>query len=307
MSVNKVSGTTSSSQQNQSVISPRAGTLDTDFESFMKDVMKTDKGRSIGNRASEEELFSGLVQYQVKSSLGDEKLAEFQDILLTQSLYLQDTRGVRSWEEATRQSLLEFQARNSATEDEVNSIYSTCFSAAQLDSNTDALWDRRGDTKSVMKTDEAIAKCKEMMGQIESNAVSVKPLTVGNLKNTSSNDSSGGVTSINPGSTPGTIKKANPKDGAGGFVFKPKSDSDGKLAIILPPSLTGKVDSVTLKNSAGDIVESGKASGVGNGGRATFRYSKSGGSYPQDLVVEVLLKDGSAMQYDITDPSKRWD
>lgn len=307
MSVNKVSGSTSSTQQNQSVTTPRVGTSSVDFDSFMMDVLRTDKGKKIGGRASEEELFSGLVQYQVKTSLGDDKLAEFQDILLSQSLYLQDTRGVRSWEDATREALLEFKARESATEDEVNAIYSTSFAAAQLDNKTDELWDRRGDTKSVMKIDAALEKAKAAMGEIESSAVSVKPMTVPGMS-TMNAEISGTTASISSApESSGNVKQANPKDGGGGFVFKPISESDGKLAIITPPSYTGKIDSVVLKTLTGELIEEGKSGGVGNGGREHFRYKKPGGSYPQDLVVELMLKDGSSVQYNISDPKKRWD
>ena len=38
-----------------------------------------------------------------------------------------------------------------------------------------------------------------------------------------------------------------------------------------------------------------------------FRFPEPGGSYGADITVEIRLKDGSTMQHQIADPSKRYD
>ena len=93
--------------------------------------------------------------------------------------------------------------------------------------------------------------------------------------------------------------------GSSGFLFKPVSDSNGKLVVLAPSELTGNVESIVLKDSTGSVLDEGVFSGVGNGEREHFRFSKAGGDYPDNLVVEIRLKDGSVKTFDIADPSQR--
>lgn len=96
-------------------------------------------------------------------------------------------------------------------------------------------------------------------------------------------------------------------DGPNGFLFKPRSDSDGKAVVLLPEKLTGKIDHVVLKGPDGQVIEKGRFSGIGNGDRAHFRFSKPGGAYPPGTVVEVRLDDGSTRQWTLTNPAQRHD
>jgi hypothetical protein len=91
-----------------------------------------------------------------------------------------------------------------------------------------------------------------------------------------------------------------------GFLWKPQSDSDGRLVVLLPPSLTSAVNSVRLKSSRGDTeLDNGRYGGIGNGGRLHFRFGKSGASYPDGTIVEVLFTDGSKLRVPIGETSAR--
>jgi len=97
-------------------------------------------------------------------------------------------------------------------------------------------------------------------------------------------------------------------DGAGGFLFKPVSESDGKLVVLLPTELRGNVDSVVIRDNAGTVIDQGRFAGDdANGGRAHFRFGRTGADYPPDVTVEIRLKDGSTKSYPIGDPSVRHD
>ena len=96
-------------------------------------------------------------------------------------------------------------------------------------------------------------------------------------------------------------------DGPNGFLFKPRSDSDGKAVVLMPARLTGKIDHVVLKSPDGQVIEKGRFSGVANGDRAHFRFSKPGGAYPPGTIVEVRLDDGSTRQWKLTNPAQRHD
>ena len=97
-------------------------------------------------------------------------------------------------------------------------------------------------------------------------------------------------------------------------LYKPASDSDGK-AVVLSKQLgqparlyealpTGELEDVKLqyKHKAGNItewsvkrpvhkkgrfIESGKYSGNGNGGRDHWRFSKPGGKYPAQMILQI--------------------
>ena len=90
-----------------------------------------------------------------------------------------------------------------------------------------------------------------------------------------------------------------------GFLFKPISDSDGKLAILLPPKLAGMVAGVRLIGPSGEVLESGRFSGNGNGGRDHYRFSRPGASYPDGLTVELTLKTNELIRYVIDETSER--
>jgi hypothetical protein len=102
------------------------------------------------------------------------------------------------------------------------------------------------------------------------------------------------------------VAMGSPLSASGEFLWKPISDKDGKLAILLPKNLTGKVKSVTILNAQGTkTLQKGLYSGVGNGDREHFRFSKSGDAFPDGAIVLIALKDGSTKHLTIKDTSKR--
>jgi hypothetical protein len=95
--------------------------------------------------------------------------------------------------------------------------------------------------------------------------------------------------------------------GSGQFLWKPVSDKDGKLAILTPPKLTGKIKNVViLSPDKTQILGKGSFSGVGNGDREHFRFSKSGAQYPDKSIVLITLKDGSTQHVPIRESSARY-
>jgi hypothetical protein len=92
----------------------------------------------------------------------------------------------------------------------------------------------------------------------------------------------------------------------GGFLWKPVSDKNGDLVVLLPKQLTGRVQEVRVLSADGKkSLGKGKYSGIGNGDREHFRFSKSGGSYPDGAIVLIKLEDGSTRHVKISDTSKR--
>lgn len=95
---------------------------------------------------------------------------------------------------------------------------------------------------------------------------------------------------------------------SGQFLWKPVSDKDGKLAVLLPSRLTGKIKSVAiLSPDKTKILAKGKYSGVSNGDREHFRFSKAGGAYPDNAIVMITLKDGKTYNVKVKETSDRYE
>jgi hypothetical protein len=92
----------------------------------------------------------------------------------------------------------------------------------------------------------------------------------------------------------------------GEFLWKPVSESDGKLAIVLPKELTGKVKEVRVLSPDGKkSLAKGRFSGVANGDREHYRFSKPGAQYPDGAIVIITLENGSKRYVKIKDSSAR--
>jgi hypothetical protein len=287
---------TDTSPSNQPVVpssgdspkTPEAG-KETEFDKTLRALMRPDQA----NKVSEEDLFSALVQERVKKLKGEESLKEFQGMLQTSQETLKKADGFIPMEDATKAALLKFREAGKLSEEETDSIYSQAFAGAQLDDNTNALFDSKGGkddpTMAVASLEQALLSSRVSIEEYDSGKKTAPKRSIEEASNGKS-ASAGGVSTT---------------AGDAGFLFKPVSDSDGKLAILLPPRLTGLVQGLRLLSPSGDALETGRYSGNGNGGREHFRFTKPGAQYPDGLAVEVTLKGGEIVRYIIEETSER--
>jgi hypothetical protein len=259
-----------------------------DFDSTLKALLSSDPAKKV----SEEELFSGLVQERIKKTKGDEALTEFQTLLSKSKESQKKADGFVPHEDATKEALRSFQAEGKLTQEEADSIYSQAFAAAQLDENKDALFDDRGGpndpTMAVAAMEQALLLSKAMISKFDDGSETAPARSISEASNGKGAHSAG-----------------TSEAGSAGFLFKPVSDSDGKLAVLLPTRLAGMVKGVTLVGPNGEVLEKGRYTGNGNGGRDHFRFSKSGGRYPDGLTVQVTLMNDEVVRYIIRETSER--
>lgn len=91
----------------------------------------------------------------------------------------------------------------------------------------------------------------------------------------------------------------------GQFLWKPKAEKDGKLVVLIPKKF-GRAKAVRVLSSDGKtVLASGKYSGIANGDRAHYRFSKAGAEFPPGSIVEIVRQNGQKEQLSIKDPSKR--
>lgn len=247
-----------------------------------------------GNKVSEEELFSALVQERIKKTKGDEALGEFTTILNSCKDRMKKPDGYVPVEEATKQALIEFRESQKISQEETDKIYSESFAAAQLDDNKEALFDGKGGpndpTIAVASMEQALLLSRAKIEAFDSGSSKADIRSV--------TEAATGKSFMSPGTAAAT-------GGDAGFLFKPVSESDGKLVVLLPSRLTGLVSGVSLVGPDGQVVESGRYRGVGNEGREHFRFNKPGGQYSNGLSVQAKLVTGEVVRYLISNTSQR--
>lgn len=280
------------------------------FDTLLRGLLTTNSA----NQVSEEELFAALVHERVGQRKGAEVAVKFNELFATEKAAL--TRGdYVPVEDAAKNALKALRTDGSLTAEEADAIYSEAFGAAQLDSNTSALFDGRGGandpTMALEELDKALLLSRMMIEKFTdgSEVAEVRSLDEETLSKASA--IAGGFTFS--GGTAGTLEDiVSPEgsviDGANGFLFKPVSENEGRLAVLMPEIYKDRVFSVALKNELGEVLEEGNSTGYGElGTREKFAFQKVGGDYPQNLTVEIRLSDGSLKQYLIPDPSQRYD
>jgi hypothetical protein len=285
-----------------------------EFESFLKGILKPDSANNI----SEEELFAGVLQERVKGLKGSEIESKFTELLNKEKDRLRKPDGYIPFEDAAKSALKQLRDGGSLTKEEADQIYSESFAAAQLDTNTEVLFDNRGGdndpTIAVQQLEQALLGARTTLEGFVTDASKVKPRSLDEASNSKASSlgasSNFGFTS-NPGD--GSVPITNTPngttfDGPDGFLFKPVSNNQGTLAVLLPPQLAYLVSEVVLKDSNDNVIDSGRSTGYGDTGeREKFSFNKRGGEYPKDIKVEVRLLDGTTREYFIPDPSKRYD
>ncbi len=269
-----------------------------DFKVFL-DKSLEEKGAAGGN---EEAVFSSIVQDGVTRKGSKEAIAKFEERVEKHRHILERNAGYVSEERAGKFALRDLVRNDLMSKEDATKLYSLAFSAAQLDDDKNALSDGMSapgqvtstasvDTTAVsnlVKEYEAGSKTFDMRRLGEKTTVGIDELAV---------TAAGSVEAGAGGAV----------DGANGFLFKPVSDTQGKLVVLAPEAFTGNIASVLLKDEAGKQVETGVFSGIGNGERAHFRFTKPGGSYPANLTVEFKLDNGEVKQYKIPNPALRYD
>ena len=266
-----------------------------DFSSIMEGLINTDAQ----NNVNEEELFSALVTERIDSLKGADAAAEFQTKLEEQCQALRRADGVVPFEQATENALQAMVDSEAITEEEASVIHAQAFEAAQLDDNHDALYDSRGSegdiTVAMMDLDSALEMARLKIEAFDNGEASADI------------DGHG----IEAKEAHSVVANGTTIDGAGGFLWKPKSDSNGNLVVLLPAEISNNISSVVLKDLEGNVLEAGTFSSLANpdekGDRAHYRFSKPGGSYGSSVIVEATMNNGEVYTYQINNTSERND
>jgi hypothetical protein len=291
MDIQKVTSQTTSQQGvTPSKSDPAQTPASSEFSTFLKGVLTPDAA----NKVSEEELFSAIVQERIKNSKGDETLTKFQETLTQTKDSMRKPDGFVPAEEATKAAIIKAREAGMLSKEEADKIYSEAFAAAQLDDNKEILYDGRGGsndpTIAVALLDQALLSSTGMVEKFNDGSLTATSRSV--------EEASTGKMVVDGGAH-------SESGGSSGFLFKPIADTNGKLVVLMPSKLAGMINSVKLYDPAGNLLENGNHTGNGNGGRDHYRFTRSGGNYPDGLFVEATLTTGDKVMYRIPETSQR--
>ncbi len=291
MEIRKLSSQVPSQQGvTTSSTAPAQTSVNTGFGGFLTGVLTPDSA----NKVNEEDLFSAIVQERVKNAKGDEALAKFQETLTKAKDSVRKPNGHVPIEDATKAALIQAREAGLLTKEEADKIYSEAFAAAQLDDNKEVLYDGRGGANDPTIAVAAMEQALLLAGGI------IDKFTNGSL--TATIRSVEEISNGKMGTLPGQHSESG---GSGGFLYKPTSDTTGKLVVLMPSKLAGMIAGVKIYDPAGNLLESGRYTGNGNGGRDHFRFKKTGGDYPDGLFVQATLTTGDTVLYRIGETSQR--
>ena len=214
-----------------------------------------------------------------------------------------------SAEDTVKASLKDMVKEGILKKEDAEKINGISFRAAQLDNNTNELFDGKGSnndpTVAIMPMEQAITKAQNMLEAIDGGKELVASRSLdapSNQKPIASTDS--GSLSSSEG-----LNSSSGSGGSGGFLWKPVSESDGKLVVLVPSTLAGNVASCeihsTIPSTNSTLIERGKYVGNVNRGRPTFRFSRPGAGFPNNCYVVATLKDGSTKTFSVPNGASR--
>lgn len=117
---------------------------------------------------NEEQLFAGIVYDRIAAAKGEAVANEYNTLLDAKMAEHTRADGFVFVEDAARAALQEMEGSGKLTTAEAETIHAQAFQAAQLDDNTAALYDSRGDTMAVAPTATAMEKVLAMLLKFDS-------------------------------------------------------------------------------------------------------------------------------------------
>lgn len=248
-------------------------------------------------QVNEEQLFSALIYERLNTEKGMSVAEQYAAELELHG----NAVGSNAIENNARTALSSLVDQDILSSEEAEEIHAQAFKAAQLDDNTEALYDSLGSrndpTVAVTLVELAITKAQEQVTRFTSGAEDAGRLSLDLV--------SGSPASTSTASGSSEIQRNFV--GGGGFLFKPVSESNGNLAVLLPKSMAGDVSGITLVDSQGNTIENEDSYGIYDDGRPLFRFNRPGSGYSTNLTVEVGLKGGGVKEYFIPNPSQRYE
>ncbi|MCB9466559.1 MAG: hypothetical protein H6682_22880 [Candidatus Eisenbacteria bacterium] len=240
---------------------------------------------------SEEQLYAAILEQRIGETAGPEAAKAFAEEFQSEKQRLRRGDGYVPVEEAAQNALRTLSENGEIDGSAAEKINGEAFRAAQLDDNGSLLYDDRGGpgdpTKATASISDALERANRQLARFRSGIDRAEPRSLA-AQSTKS-------------------PQGQKVDGPDGFLWKPESESNGNLVVLVPKEYAHQVSSLQIQDGSGAVLAEGRSNGYGNGGREHFRFDRPGGRFPEGVVVELKLKNGSVVRYEIPTPSERYD
>ncbi len=291
---------------------------ESDAPSGFSDFIRNALGSYGKEMISEEDLFAVLIEQRL-GDVSEEASEMYATELQKEMAAIRRGDGYVNMEKAAIGALRTVVESGMIDEAEGERVYGEAFMGAQLDSDTNELWDDRGSandpTIAIASIEEALMKVEMFMNGLTSGDIEVvqRPLSSGSTGESSMGSSGSHASSGSTGEVASNgMHRPQSMDGSGGFLWKPVSESDKKLVVLLPEALRGVVSRVEIHSSLppSDVTKLGEGRFAGdtmNGNRPHFRFDKPGSAYGKDVHVVAYKEDGTMLSWNIKDGGSRND
>lgn len=149
--------------------SRQAGAASGGFEDWLRKMLHPDES----GKVNEEALFAGAIQGRLYDLKGRAAAEQYGATYRQIKQDLVEADGGYSAENAARLSLRRLESSGVLTQDERALIRDQCFAAAQLDDNTEMLYDSNGTSQATNKVNKAVRSAVQMMDLIDVGQIAV--------------------------------------------------------------------------------------------------------------------------------------
>ena len=210
------------------------------FQDILNQMLTVDSEGQV----NEEQVFAALINERLTSLKGSETALEFEARYQTEQKEFERADGYIFLEDAAKAALESMSDDGILTLEEAETIHGQAFQGAQLDENTDTLYDSIGSTMAVAMVEMAIESAESAITEFDEGTATAGRLAF-DIEDMSAQTVSAGSEAV-------TLTADSYSDG---LIWKPSSDTNGDVAIILDSYLKNNIDSVTLLDSSGKMLE----------------------------------------------------
>ena len=165
--------------KNNELVSKNSSTTNSSFYTMLSGFLKTDSD----GRINEEQLYSALLNQRMFSKKGEYAATAYQKLFETNKNALKRSDGYIPVEKAASSSIKQMVQSGVLTENEAISINAQAFKAAQLDGDTNYIYDSRGSTVAVALIESALNSAEERINSYDSGKATAGTLNLDNMIN----------------------------------------------------------------------------------------------------------------------------
>ena len=257
-------------------------------------------GKDTVQHVSEEELYAAVTYSRLTEEYGTEAGDSFKKAFRSNLEAGRRADGYAFIETSVVSALQHLVDGGTLATEEAETVNGEAFAAAQLDDNSQELWDHLGSTQAVARVTASLASSAELMTRIAEGRLSIAKRSLSAEHDPRSSSPFHGNTTAPATQVSGMIQTTMRDLQGTGIIWKPVSEGDHKLAVILPSSDSPRI---TLYTPQGGYIETADDTGLHSESdrRRVYRFDRPGAHYPPGTLLQI-----GSTTYRIDDTASRY-